>query len=146
MATVLADADDFLAPPDFRITRVVWLDVNTGLAQNGRSDLLPNIRALVNSLFNLFQCPIGARGPIFEPEYGSILYYMLHEPMDLISANKIKAGLIQAVQRWEPRVEILINETHVFPVVSINAFKVHLVFKLIATQEIAREQFLLNRV
>jgi phage baseplate assembly protein W len=137
--------DEFLAPVGSQITNVVWLDVNSGLSQNGRPDLLPNIRALMNSLFNLFQCPIGARGPIFEPEYGSILYSMLQEPLDLISANKIKAGVIQAIQRWEPRIEVDIMNTFVVPDYNFNAFRVRLVFKLIATQEVAQENFLLNR-
>lgn len=137
--------EDFLAPAATQITNVVWLDVNSRLAQNGRPDLLPNVRALVNSLFNLFQCPIGARGPIFEPEYGSILYNMLQEPLDLISANKIKAGVIQAIQRWEPRIEVDMMNSWVRPDYTNNAFRVRLVFRLVATQEVAQENFLLNR-
>lgn len=141
----MAFEEDFLAPVNIQTSNVVWLDVNSRLTQNGRPDLLPNIRALMNSLFNLFQCPIGARGPIFEPEYGSILYSMLQEPLDLISANKIKAGVIQAIQRWEPRIEVDIMNTFVIPDYFFNAFRVRLVFKLIATQEVAQENFLLNR-
>lgn len=142
----MAYAEDFLAPLNSQTSNVVWLDVNSRLSQNGRPDLLPNIRALMNSLFNLFQCPIGARGPIFEPEYGSILYSMLQEPLDLISSNKIKAGVIQAIQRWEPRIEVDIMNTFVMPDYNRNAFRVRLVFKLIATQEVAQENFLLNRI
>lgn len=137
--------DDFLAPPGVQVTRVVWLDVNTGIDQNGKPDLLPNIRALFNSLFNLFQCPVGARGPIFEPEYGSILPFMLHEPLDIISATKIKAGLIQAVQRWEPRVEVLLSQTRVVPDFNRNAFNVRLVMKPVGSNDTAVENFLLLR-
>ena len=142
----MAFDEDFLSPVNSQTTNVVWLDVNSRLTQNGRPDLLPNIRALMNSLFNLFQCPIGARGPIFEPEYGSILYRMLQEPLDLISSNRIKAGVIQAIQRWEPRIEVDIMNTFVRPDFNRNAFRVRLVFKLIATQEVAQENFLLNRI
>jgi phage baseplate assembly protein W len=141
----MAFEEDFLAPSNIQTSNVVWLDVNSKLTLNGRPDLLPNIRALMNSLFNLFQCPVGARGPIFEPEYGSILYSLLQEPLDLISANKIKAGVIQAIQRWEPRIEVDIMRTFVVPDYRYNAFRVRLVFKLIATQEVAQENFLLNR-
>lgn len=141
----MAFTDDFLAPTDIQTSNIVWLDVNSRLTQNGRPDLLPNIRALMNSLFNLFQCPIGARGPIFEPEYGSILFSMLQEPLDLISAAKIKAGVIQAIQRWEPRIEVDMANTWVRPDYNRNGFIVRLVFILVATQEIAQENFLLNR-
>jgi phage baseplate assembly protein W len=141
----MAFEEDFLAPASIQTSNVVWLDVNSKLTQNGRPDLLPNIRALMNSLFNLFQCPVGARGPIFEPEYGSILYGMLQEPLDLISSNKIKAAVVQAIQRWEPRIEVDIMRTMVVPDYKYNAFRVRLVFRLIATQEVAQENFLLNR-
>lgn len=142
----MAFTDDFLAPTDIQTSNIVWLDVNSRLTLNGRPDLLPNIRALMNSLFNLFQCPIGARGPIFEPEYGSILFNMLQEPLDLISAAKIKAGVIQAIQRWEPRIEVDMANTWVRPDYNRNGFLVRLVFILVATQEIAQENFLLNRI
>lgn len=137
--------DDFLAPQNAKTTNVVWLDVNTNMGLNGKADLLPNVYALVNSLFNLFQCPIGARGPIFEPEYGSALYSMLQEPLDIISARKIQIGLIQAVQRWEPRIEIDMTRTQVIPDYNKDAYLVLLVFKILATQEVAQETFQLNR-
>lgn len=137
--------DDLLAPQDSKTTNVVWLDVNTNIGLNGKSDLLPNMRALVNSLFNLFQCPIGARGPIFEPEYGSVLFNMLQEPLDFISARKIQIGLVQAVQRWEPRIELDMNRTQVAPDYNRNAFLVMLVFKILATQEVVQEKFILKR-
>jgi phage baseplate assembly protein W len=137
--------DDFLAPQGVLTTNVVWLDVNTSLGLNGRPDLLSNVRALINSLFNLFQCPVGARGPIFEPEFGSILMYMLQEALDAISANKIKAGVLQAIQRWEPRIEVDMAHTRVTPDYNRNAFNVLLVFNIVATQQIAQENFFLNR-
>lgn len=137
--------EDFLAPPGIATTGVIWLDVNSNMSLNGRPDLLADIKALVNSLFNLFSCPIGARGPIFEPEYGSMLISMLQEPMDALSANKIKASLIQSVQKWEPRIEIILNQTAVTPDYNNNAFRVTLVFRVLETQEIAQNNFLLNR-
>lgn len=137
--------DDFLAPQDAKTTNVVWLDVNTNMGMSAKADLLPNVRALVNSLYNLFQCPVGARGPIFEPEYGSFLFHMLQEPLDMISSRKIQIALLQAVQRWESRIEVDMNRTQVTPNYTRNAFQVLLVFKILATQEIAQERFLLNR-
>jgi phage baseplate assembly protein W len=141
----LNDDEFFSAPQDAITSNVVWLDVNTRMSEDGRPDLLPNVRALVNSLFNLFQCPIGARGPIFEPEYGSILYYLLQEPHDFITATKLKIAVTQAVQRWERRIEIDINRTVVLPDYNRNAFDVTLVFSILATQELGSQRFLLNR-
>lgn len=137
--------DDFLVPVGSATSNVVWLDVNSSMGLDGKPDLLSNIRALVNSLFNLFQCPIGARGPIFEPEYGSILYWLLQEPMDHISAQKLKMACTQAIQRWERRIEIDLTRTRVLPDYNRNAFDVTLVFKILATQETSQQRFLLNR-
>lgn len=137
--------EDLLAPQGSMTSNVVWLDVNSNLGMSIKPDLLPNVRALVNSLFNLFQCPIGARGPIFEPEYGSVLYWMLQEPLDMISATKIKIGVIQAIQRWEPRISVDVGRSRVTPNHINNAFEVLLVFRVLANQELAQERFLLNR-
>jgi phage baseplate assembly protein W len=110
--------------PQFQKTNVVWLDVNTRAGENGKPDLVANLQAVNNSLYNLFRCNIGARGPIFQPEYGTGLMYLLEEPLDYITANKIRIVLIQAIQRWEPRVELDMNRTRVDPNRQLAAFYV----------------------
>jgi len=121
--------------PQFQTTRTVWLDVNTQMGLNGKSDLLPNIQAINNSLYNLFRCPIGARGPIFQPEYGTGLLNLLHDPMDYITANKIRVVFIQAVQRWETRIELDMNRTRVDPNAMLAAYHVQLWYSVIGLDQ-----------
>lgn len=121
--------------PQFQISQVVWLDVNTQIDLNGKPDLVANAQAINNSLFNLFRCNIGARGPIFQPEYGTGLMNLLEEPMDYITANKIRMVLIQAIQRWEPRVEVDQNRTRVDPNNALAAFQVQVYYNIIGLDQ-----------
>ncbi len=121
--------------PQFQISRVVWLDVNTQIDINGKPDLVANVQAINNSLFNLFRCNIGARGPIFQPEYGTGLLNLLEEPMDYITANKIRMVLIQAIQRWEPRIEVDSNRTRVDPNQAMAAFQVSVYYNIVGLDQ-----------
>ena len=140
----MAFEDAALAPPPSQLSNVVWLDVNSQM-DNGLSDLLPNVYAIGNSLFNLLGCPIGARGPIGEPEYGTLLYQYLHEPCDYITANKIQITLIQAIQRWETRILLNMRETSVTPQRLQNRFLVVIAYDIISPQQAGTSTFLLNR-
>lgn len=127
--------DSAIPRPNQQTVNVVWLDVNTNLGQNFKPDLLPNIQAINNSLYNLFSCPIGARGPIFQPEYGTSLLRLLHEPLDDFTANKVKAFSIQAIQRWEPRVEVDMANSSVTPVPELPGYHVRISYNIVATNE-----------
>lgn len=134
-----------IAKPAQAKVNVVWLDVNTRLGDSPKPDLLPNIQAINNSIYNLFRCPIGARGPIFQPEYGSSLYRLLHEPLDFNTANKIKMYTIQALQRWEPRVNVDLLGSGVVPVLELAAFRVTIKYTIVATNSFGEGVFLLNK-
>ncbi len=124
-----------------RTTPAVWLDVNSRARANQRPDLLPDILAINNSIYNLFSCPIGARGPIFQPTYGTFLYHLIHEPMDDRSAAKIRASLIQSLERWEPRIQLNHRETAVIPVYSTATYVVRVVYVYRLTRETANVTF-----
>ena len=137
--------DPSIPLPSQATVNVVWLDVNSLLGNSVKPDLLPNDRAINNSLFNLFRCPIGARGPIFQPEYGSSLLRLLHEPCDYITANKIRMYAIQAVQRWEPRIDVDMANSVVNPDISRNGFIVTLVYSIVATKQVTSGSFFLSK-
>jgi phage baseplate assembly protein W len=118
-----------------QISQAVWLDVNTLMEINGKPDLLPDVQAINNSLYNLFRCTVGARGPIGEPEYGTNLIKLIHEPTDNITANKIRLFLIQAIQRWEPRITIDLNRTTVRPDLNTNSFRVRVYYTIVGVNQ-----------
>jgi len=138
--------DPTVALPSQDKVNVVWLDVNTLMGASPRPDLVPDVQAINNSLYNLFRCPIGARGPIFQPEYGSAIFRLLHEPMDYITANKVKMYLFQAIQRWEPRIILDMANSRVDPDTARNAYNVRVSYTLVATKQVGIGNFLVNRI
>lgn len=91
-----------------------WIDVNTQVTVNNLPDRVPNHLAItIASLFNLFNCPIGARGKIFQPEYGSEWYYFLQQPIDEQTAKEMRIAMIQAIARWEPRITLDYANTYI---------------------------------
>lgn len=133
-----------LPSPNSRKVTVTWLDVNSRLGEDLRPDLLPNVQAINNSLYNLLRCPIGARGPIFQPEYGTILYRLLHDPLDPITANKIRISFIQAIQRWEPRIDIDLERSAVVPDYAIAGYRVQVYYSLASSPDQGVANFMLN--
>jgi phage baseplate assembly protein W len=102
---------------------------------NGKPDLLADIEAINNAIRNLFRCPIGARGPIFRPDYGTFLHSMLQEPLDNITAAKIRASLLASLQKWEPRVRIITKDTVVLPMTAISGYLVRVAYFYVLTNE-----------
>ncbi len=131
--------------PSVQTLNVVWLDVNSRMGESLKPDLLPNVQAINNSLYNLLRCPIGARGPIFQPEYGTLLYRLLHEPLDPITANKIRISFIQAIQRWEPRIDINMEKSSVVPNYAQASFTVTIYYTIVSEAQQGVATFSLSR-
>lgn len=82
-----------------------YSDVYTAVGSNVSDIIVEDVRAIFNSLRNLYTCPLKSRG--FEPEYGTMLYHYLYEPCDDMTALSIDNTIITATERWEPRVKLL---------------------------------------
>lgn len=109
-----------------------YVDVNPDPLRNGRGDLVEGADAiLIGSLRNLFMCPVGDRGRIFQPTYGTHLHSLLHEPVDEITAQKLHATLLDSVRSWEPRIEVLGGATQVIPNYNLPGYSAILVYRII---------------
>lgn len=107
------------------LQHATWIDVNTLVAVDNLPDRLPDQLSITNSsLRNLFSCPIGARGKIFQPEYGSEWYQYLQEPLDAQTANKMQISMIQAIARWEPRIILDYSNTFIQPDYNLPGYNV----------------------
>lgn len=115
------------------LTGATWIDVNSMYTQDANPDRLPDVLAVSNSIFNILNCAIGARARTFQPEYGSLLYQFLQEPIDLITGNSINTSLIQALARWEPRIAVDTSKSFVQPDYSIIGYNVRIAFTLLLT-------------
>jgi phage baseplate assembly protein W len=90
----------------------LWVDVNTDFTLNNMPDRLPDGLAIVKcSLRNLFNCTPGQRARTFQPTYGSIWLQFIHEPICDMTAQKMETFMVQAIERWEPRITIDLSNT-----------------------------------
>lgn len=124
-----------VTPYNLSLTGATWIDANSQFTVNNMPDRLPDYLAIANSLYNLFNCPIGARSRIFQPDYGSLLYQFLQEPADDVTANKINLCFIQAITRWEPRIVLDMSQTNVTADQSLPGYDVNLAYTVILTSQ-----------
>lgn len=111
------------------LSGAIWVDVNPLFTVNNLPDQLPDVQSIQYcSLFNLFNCPIGARGRTFQPTFGSMWYQFIHEPIDDTTAEKMQIGMIQSIQRWEPRIKLDYSSTYVQADTSLPGYRVRIAF------------------
>jgi len=120
-----------------------YIDVNPD-PSNSKGDLLYEKDAVVfGSLRNLFSCPEGDRGRIFRPNYWTSLFNLLQEPMDTLTAARIRMAVVQEAQAWEPRIEVLAGLTQVLPVPTLPGYKVILGFRIVGEGQAQQATFIL---
>ncbi len=123
-----------------------WIDVNTNVTRNRLPDRLPDEQAIIlSSLYNLLGCGIGERSRTFQPTYGTVLYRMIHEPIDQQSADALRVGLIQAINKWEPRIALDYSQTGVTPDFDLPGFRIRLTFSLILTGNVYSQEFTIRK-
>src|ERR1700688_4822363 len=114
-----------------QLSGATWIDVNSLFTQNTLPDRLPDQMALMyGSLFNLFNCSIGERSRIFQPEYGMLWREFLQEPIDQITANKMQMGMLQALARWEPRINVSLGSSYIIPDMTLPGYQVGISFTM----------------
>lgn len=100
---------------------IIYSDVNAKYRIGG-SELLHNVGAIENSIDSILSTNVGER--FFLPMFGSNLLSMIHEPINEATADNILDALITAIERWEPRVEVIFSRSHVIPFHDRNAYEV----------------------
>lgn len=126
-------ANSTYTPHELRLTNCTWLDVNPQFTNNLQPERFADVNsALYSSFFNLMNCPIGARGRIFQPEYGSSLMWFLQESISEITAQKIRLAVMQIFGRWEPRIDLDYRNTQITPDYSLPGYRIRIsgTFKL----------------
>lgn len=121
-----------------------YKDLNRNFGLQGEADLLYDKDAIRQALYNLLTTVPGEAGPIFNPEFGSLLPLLIHEPMDDVTAYKLESATIQAVQRWEPRIQLDLSQTKIVPDYNLQAYHVTLVYRIRRTGDLATSNLLLN--
>lgn len=116
-----------------RINNATWIDVNPQFSTNLQPERLADEQSVLYcSFFNLMNCPVGSRGRIFQPEYGSSILWFLQQPIDDSVAQQIRMSIMQTFNRWEPRIELDYSNTNIVPDYTLPGYRIRLsgMFKL----------------
>ena len=135
-----------LTPYQSRIQNSVWLDVNSQFATNRQPERLSDAQSVLYvSFFTLMNCPVGARGRIFQPEYGSSIMWFLHQPISEITAQQMRMSLMQTFGRWEPRITLDWAGTSIIPDYSLPGYRVRLTGTFNLSKELVSVDFALSQ-
>jgi phage baseplate assembly protein W len=69
----------------------------TVIERNTVKSVLQNIRVILTT-------PKGS--DVHRPDFGSELYRFIDQPLTALTAGKIKAYIVDEIERWEPRVKV----------------------------------------
>lgn len=91
----------------------IWSDINSAFGQNGKPLVIIDDDAVAGAIRNILTCPIGTRA--WYPTFGSQLPFLLWEPVSTRTALAIRIAAIQALEKWEKRIQVLGSMTTVVP-------------------------------
>lgn len=123
---------------------ITWVDVNSNFGEDADPELVMDISAINNSLFNLLSCEIGSRP--FLRDYGCQLMSALFEPADGQTQRFIDILLFQAINRWEPRIKLDRARSRVVLSRDGAGFDISLVYVIIRTQLTGSYAFSARRI
>jgi phage baseplate assembly protein W len=103
-------------------------DINLGYSEISREAKAYDLKAINSMIENILTTVPGERP--FEPEFGSTLPYLLHEPCDNITAWKMESAVFDALKRWMPYIDMIMGLSKMTPVPEQGAFDVRIVYKL----------------
>lgn len=126
------------------ISNVTWVDVNTNYGEDTDPELVRDIKAINNALFNLLSCKVGTRP--FVRDFGCDLISALFEPSDKATADFIDLTLFQAIRRWEPRIQLDTARSSVTPGADSMSFDVVLVYTILRTRQTGSYTFTLRKL
>lgn len=101
---------------------VVYSDVNIDLGTGSSYELVYNEEAVMKSLLNILRTRKGTRP--FRRTFGGSLEEMLWDPLDDITAKRIKLRLTQDIAKEEPRISI--QQIEVIPDHNLDAYYVNI--------------------
>jgi len=106
-----------------------YSDLNVAFGTPGASAIVQGDQCIKMAVQIFVTSMVGARSRTFNPTWGCDLPKILQEPFGDVTANAIRATLVAALGRYEPRIEIMAPLTRVSPRPEIQAYEVLLVYR-----------------
>ena len=122
-----------------------YSDITIGFDKSpltGNLARVADAQSIMQALKTLLLTNQGER--LYNMDLGSKIRSSLFDPLDNITASTINNSIKQAIENYEPRVNIL--QLDVTPSEEMNAFKVNLFFNIINIPEVQQLNLTLKRV
>lgn len=100
-----------------------------------------NQLSIAQSLRNLVQTRFGER--LMQPKIGSQVYEILFEPLDVFSGIELQSRILDTINNFEPRIEVL--EVQVGIIEEEDSAVVNVTYRIIGEPEVVTNQFILER-
>lgn len=118
-----------LANYKFTLDNATWIDINSRFTLDKLPDRVSDDVAIIHSsLYNLFNCVPGQRARTFQPEYGSRWLSFIHEPISDLTAAKMQLMMFESIRKWEPRIQLDLNQSSIEANYQLPGYVVRLVF------------------
>jgi phage baseplate assembly protein W len=117
-----------------------FVDISLSFAKNPSTNDVGTIKdldAIKASLRNILLTRLGERP--FEPAFGSKVYDSLFEQIDFITLDAIASSVIDAINLWEPRVQLISVDP--IPSPDSNEVEVVIVFNVIGSASLGPQTF-----
>ncbi len=126
MGANFAEYDSVLAKgnKDIQFPPTILNDVNLLYSMTSEDFLISGLAVIENMFYNVCYTPIGSR--VYEPEFGSNIPALIHEPLIQETATYIEIELFSAAKRWVPYVSVVFKQTYVVPYPDLYLFKTYI--------------------
>lgn len=109
----------------------LFSDINPRYGVSPLGELLFDVDAINASIENILGTVPGER--LFLPDFGSRISELLFQPIDDITASDLRSETIRAIEKWEPRVRIIDQETSIVPFPDDHRYQVIITYEVITT-------------
>jgi phage baseplate assembly protein W len=109
-------------------------DLNRRFQQTSNELVITSIAAMNQNIDNILECPVGSF--MFNRGFGCRIKSILFEPMNDLTANRLKILFIEAIKAWEPRIILDFPTSVVLSYPDEHLYVAMLVYRILSNNQI----------
>ena len=110
-------------------------DLNRRFQQTSNQLVITSVDALNQNIDNILECPV--KSFMFNRNFGNRIKSVLFEPMNDLTALRLKILFIEAIQAWEPRIRLDFQSSLVLSYPDQHLYVAYLIYQILANKQIA---------
>lgn len=111
-------------------------DLNRRFQQTSNQLVITGVDALNQDIDNILECPV--KSFMFNRGFGCRIKSILFDPMNELTANRLKILFIEAIEAWEPRVRLDFRNSVVVPYPDQHLYVAYLIYRILSNNQIGR--------